>query len=120
MVAHDLSRVVLNIANNACYAAYEKKKRLGPAFSPVVKVSTKNHGSSIQIRIRDNGNGIPEQIRERIFEPFFTTKPTGSGTGLGLSISYDIIVQQHNGQIRVDSEAEQYTEFVITLPKVVS
>jgi signal transduction histidine kinase len=120
VVAHDVSRVVLNIANNACYAAYEKKKRLGPAFSPVVKVSTKNHGSSVQIRIRDNGNGIPKQIRERVFEPFFTTKPTGSGTGLGLSISYDIIVQQHNGEIHVDSEPEQYTEFVITLPKVVS
>jgi signal transduction histidine kinase len=120
VVAHDLSRVVLNIANNACYAAYEKRRRLGPTFSPMVKVSTKNHASSVQIRIRDNGNGIPEQIRERIFEPFFTTKPTGSGTGLGLSISYDIIVQQHSGQIRVDSEPEQYTEFVITLPKVTS
>jgi signal transduction histidine kinase len=120
VVAHDLSRVFLNIGNNACYAAYEKRRRLGPTFSPIVRVSTKNLGSSVQIGIRDNGSGIPEQIKERIFEPFFTTKPTGSGTGLGLSISYDIIVQQHNGQIRVDSEAEQYTEFVITLPKVVS
>ena len=120
VAAHDLSRVFLNIVNNACYAAYEKRKRLGPTFSPIVRVSTKNRGSSVQIGIRDNGSGIPEQIKERIFEPFFTTKPTGSGTGLGLSISYDIIVQQHNGQIRVDSEAEQYTEFVITLPKVVS
>jgi len=120
VVAHDLSRVFLNIANNACYAAYEKKKKLGAGFSPLVQVSTKNLGTHVEIRIRDNGDGIPEQIKQRIFEPFFTTKPTGSGTGLGLSISYDIIVQQHNGDIRVVSDPEHYTEFIITLPKVAS
>src|SRR5439155_10693378 len=114
VVAHDLSRVFLNIANNACYSAYEKKKKLGGGFMPTVKVSTKNLGSSVEIRIRDNGSGIPKQIQERIFEPFFTTKPTGSGTGLGLSISYDIIAQQHKGDIRVASEPDQYAEFIIT------
>jgi signal transduction histidine kinase len=117
VVAHDLSRVFLNIANNACYAAYEKKKRLGDGFAPTVSVSTKNLPSAVEIRIKDNGDGIPENIQSRIFEPFFTTKPAGSGTGLGLSMSYDIIAQQHKGAIRVESEPAQYAEFVIVLPK---
>lgn len=120
VVAHDLSRVFLNIANNACYAAYEKKKRLGDGFSPVVTASTKNNGDSVELRIRDNGDGIPETVRSRIFEPFFTTKPTGSGTGLGLSMSYDIVVQQHKGQIRVESEPGEYAEFIIRIPKRLS
>jgi signal transduction histidine kinase len=120
VVAHDLSRVFLNIANNACYAAYEKKKRLGDGFSPVVKASTKNTGGKVEIRIYDNGDGIPDAVRKRIFEPFFTTKPTGSGTGLGLSMSYDIVVQQHKGQLRVESELGQYAEFIITIPKQIS
>src|SRR5262249_29888570 len=111
------SRVFLNIANNACYAANEKKKRLGDQFSPVVRASTKNYGANIEIRIRDNGDGIPEKVKERIFEPFFTTKPTGSGTGLGLSMSFEIVVQQHRGEIRVESEPGEFAEFVITLPK---
>jgi signal transduction histidine kinase len=114
----DLSRVFLNIVNNACYATHEKKKMLGEAFSPVLTVQTKNLGDKIEIRIRDNGNGIPVDIREKIFNPFFTTKPTGQGTGLGLSISYDIVVQQHGGEIRVESEAGKFTEFVISLPKM--
>ena len=117
VVVHDISRVFLNIANNACYAAYEKKKRLGDGFSPTISVSTRNLSSAVEIRIKDNGDGIPESIRPRLFEPFFTTKPTGSGTGLGLSMSYEIIVQQHNGAIRVESEIGQYAEFVIMLPK---
>src|SRR5213593_2148444 len=117
VVVHDLSRVFLNIANNACYAAYEKKKRLGDGFSPTISVTTKNLPSAIEIRIKDNGDGIPDAIRPRLFEPFFTTKPTGSGTGLGLSMSYEIVVQQHNGAIRVESEMGQYAEFVIMLPK---
>lgn len=117
VVAHDLSRVFLNIANNACYAAYEKKQKLGEGFAPVVTASTANLGSSVEIRIRDNGNGMSESVRKRIFEPFFTTKPTGSGTGLGLSMSYEIVVQQHKGQLRVESEPGQYAEFIVTLPK---
>ena len=75
-------------------------------------------GGKIEIRIRDNGNGIPQEVREKIFNPFFTTKPTGQGTGLGLSISYDIIVQQHRGEIKVETEEGKFTEFVIRLPKV--
>jgi len=117
VVAHDLSRVILNIANNACYAAYEKKTHMNGNFSPVITASTKNLGESVEIRIRDNGDGIPENVRQRIFEPFFTTKPSGSGTGLGLSMSYEIVVQQHKGQLRVESEPGKFAEFIITLPK---
>jgi signal transduction histidine kinase len=120
VVPHDLSRVFLNIANNACYAAYEKKKKLGEGFAPVVRATTTNLASTVEIRIRDNGDGMTEAVRKRIFEPFFTTKPTGSGTGLGLSMSYDIVVQQHNGELRVESEPGQYAEFIITLPNTAS
>jgi len=120
VVAHDLGRVFLNITNNACYAAYEKKKKLGNGFSPTISVKTKNLGSSAEIRIRDNGDGIPESVRQRIFEPFFTTKPTGSGTGLGLSMSFEIVVQQHKGQLQVETEPGEYAEFIITLPKTPS
>ncbi|NUN04335.1 MAG: hypothetical protein HUU57_01120 [Bdellovibrio sp.] len=94
------------------------QKKLNPAgFSPTLTVRTRNLRDQIEIRIRDNGNGIPPQIRDRIFTPFFTTKPAGQGTGLGLSISYDIIVQQHHGQIRVESEEGRFAEFVILLPR---
>jgi signal transduction histidine kinase len=79
-------------------------------------VSTKRDGNSVVIRIRDNGKGIPETVRDKIFNPFFTTKPAGSGTGLGLSISYDIVVQEHNGTISVDSKEGEYTEFKVTIP----
>jgi signal transduction histidine kinase len=117
VVAQDLSRVFLNIANNACYAANEKKKKVGGAFAPKVTVRTKDLGDRVEVRIRDNGDGVPQAIRDKIFNPFFTTKPTGSGTGLGLSISYDIVVQGHRGELRLDSEDGQYAEFIITLPK---
>ena len=117
VVAHDLSRVILNIANNACYAAYEKKTRMNGDFSPVVSASTRDLGQNVEIRIRDNGDGITESVRQRIFEPFYTTKPAGSGTGLGLSMSYEIVVQQHKGQLRVETEPGQFAEFIISLPK---
>ncbi len=117
VVSQDLSRVFLNIINNACYAAHQKKKTSGDGFSPTLSVSSKNLGDKIEIRIRDNGNGIPTEIREKIFNPFFTTKPTGQGTGLGLSISYDIIVQQHRGEIKVETEEGKFTEFIMNLPK---
>ncbi len=120
VVSHDLSRVFLNIANNACYSAFEKKKRLGDGFAPTVKATTKDLGNKVEVRIRDNGEGIPETVRRRVFEPFFTTKPTGSGTGLGLSMSYDIVVQQHKGELRVESEPGEFAEFIITLPKASS
>lgn len=113
----DLSRVFLNVLNNAAYAAHQKKKISPQNFSPTLSVATRNLNGKVEVRIRDNGNGIPKDICEKIFTPFFTTKPAGQGTGLGLSISYDIIVQQHRGQIEVKSEEGLFTEFVISLPK---
>ena len=117
VIPQDLSRVFLNLFNNACYAAHEKKKLHPAGFDPVISVFTKNLGSQIEIRIRDNGNGIPQDIRDKIFNPFFTTKPAGQGAGLGLSISHDIIVQQHRGEIEVETEPGKFTEFVVRLPK---
>ena len=120
-VPQDLSRVFLNIVNNACYATHEKKKALDQAgtrdYMPTLSVSTKNIGDTVEVRVRDNGEGIPQEIRDRIFNPFFTTKPTGQGTGLGLSISHDIVVQQHHGTLDVDSAPGEFTEFVIRLPR---
>ena len=117
VIPQDLSRVFLNIAGNACYAACEKAKKTGSGFSPTVTVKTQAAGRAVEVRIRDNGDGIEEAVRQRIFEPFFTTKPAGSGTGLGLSMSYDIVVQEHKGEIRVESEHGHYAEFIITLPR---
>jgi signal transduction histidine kinase/ligand-binding sensor domain-containing protein len=124
VLPQELSRVFLNIINNACYAANQKKKEslkqkttAGEDFSPRLSVSTKNLGNKIEIRIRDNGAGIPAAIRDKIFNPFFTTKPTGQGTGLGLSISYDIIVHKHKGEVKVETEEGKFTEFIISLPK---
>ena len=117
VVAQDLSRVFLNIINNACYATHQKKMQLGPEYSPVLKVMSQNLGNQVEIRIYDNGPGITPEVRQKIFNPFFTTKPAGEGTGLGLSISYDIVVQGHQGIIRVETEAGHYTEFIINLPK---
>jgi signal transduction histidine kinase len=116
-VPQDLSRVFLNIVNNACYAANDRQKSAGPAFMPTIRVSTRDLGERVEVRVRDNGTGVPAAVREKIFQPFFTTKPTGSGTGLGLSISYDIVVQGHQGELRLETEAGQFAEFVITLPR---
>ena len=116
-VPQDLSRVFVNMLNNACYAAQEKRRQLGDGFSPTVSVRTRNLGERVEIAIRDNGPGIPSAVREKLFTPFFTTKPPGAGTGLGLSISHDIIVQQHRGEIRVDTEEGSHTEFIIVLPR---
>jgi signal transduction histidine kinase len=117
VLPQELSRVFLNIINNACYAARQKQQALDGSFVPTLTVRTTNLGSKIEIRIRDNGTGIPAAVRDKIFNPFFTTKPTGQGTGLGLSISYDIIVQKHKGEIKVETEEGQFTEFIISLPK---
>jgi signal transduction histidine kinase len=117
LVPHDLSRVILNIANNGAFAADQKARQAGKDFKPTLRIVTSNLEKEVEIRMRDNGDGIPEEIRQKVFEPFFTTKPAGSGTGLGLSMSYEIIVQQHRGQIRVESEPGQYAEFIITLPR---
>jgi len=117
IIPQDISRVFLNVINNACYATNDKKRKSGADFTPLLKVSTKNLNESVEIRIRDNGNGIPDSVKENIFDPFFTTKPAGDGTGLGLSISYDIIVKEHNGEFKFESEEGNYTEFIIKIPK---
>ena len=116
VVPQDLSRVFLNILNNGCYATHQRKQSEGESFQPKLTISTELQGKVVMIRIRDNGNGITQEARDKIFTPFFTTKPAGSGTGLGLSISYDIIVQEHHGELRVESEPGEYTEFQIVLP----
>jgi ligand-binding sensor domain-containing protein/signal transduction histidine kinase len=117
VVPQDLSRAFLNIVNNACYAANDRRKTAKNGFAPVVRVSARNFHDNVEIRVRDNGTGIPLAIREKIFNPFFTTKPAGAGTGLGLSLSYDIITQEHRGNIRVDSKEGEFTEFIITIPR---
>ena len=117
VVPQDLSRAFLNIVNNACYAANDKRKNAKNGFNPIVKVSAKNLGDKVEIRIRDNGNGIPHEVLNRMFNPFFTTKPAGVGTGLGLSLTYDIITQVHKGEINVDTQEGEYAEFIIKIPR---
>ncbi len=117
IIPQDLSRVILNIVNNACYAVDEKAKKGIPGYSPEVLTSTRKIGDKIEIRIRDNGTGIPDHVREKIFNPFFTTKPTGKGTGLGLSMSFDIVTQIHKGKLEVRSGEGEFTEFIITIPE---
>ena len=117
VIPQDLSRVILNIVNNACYAVDEKAKKKISGFAPEVMVSTKKLGNMIEIRIRDNGTGMPESVKEKIFNPFFTTKPTGQGTGLGLSMSFDIVNQVHKGKLEVISKDGEFTEFIITIPE---
>ena len=116
VLPQEMSRVFLNIINNACYETHTKKQKRGSEFIPQVSVMTRSMGDRVEIRIRDNGNGIPSSILDKIFNPFFTTKPTGEGTGLGLSISHDLIVGQHRGEIQVETEPGTHTEFIIRLP----
>jgi len=117
VIPQDLSRVLLNLLTNACYAVHEKQLTACGDYSPTITVSTRPGPEVAEIRIRDNGPGIPAEIRDQIFNPFFTTKPSGEGnTGLGLSIAYEIVTQGHQGTIEVESEAGEYTEFVIRLP----
>ena len=120
IVPQDIGRVLLNLYNNAFYAVTEKKKQLGDEFNPAVLVSTKKINNrtdsyQVEIRVKDNGNGIPQKILDKIFQPFFTTKPTGQGTGLGLSLSYDII-KAHGGEIKVETKENEGTEFCIVIP----
>jgi two-component system, NtrC family, sensor kinase len=114
-VPQDIGRVFLNIFNNAFYSVNEKKNQLGKGYFPTISVSTKKINDKVHIKIKDNGNGIPQPIVDKIFQPFFTTKPTGQGTGLGLSLSYDII-KAHAGEIKINTRENEFTEFNIMLP----
>jgi signal transduction histidine kinase len=116
IVPQDISRVFLNILNNGCYSAYDKKRDLGESFSPTVRIQSKNLGNVCEIRIRDNGKGIPQAILTKVFDPFFTTKPAGEGTGLGLSLSFETVVRDHKGELRVETEEGGFAEFIIRLP----
>ncbi|BBB98488.1 signal transduction histidine kinase [Bradyrhizobium elkanii] len=116
----EIMRVLLNLISNGFYAAHKRKEAAGDAFEPTLSATTRAMANEVEVRIRDNGVGIAEEIRTKIFNPFFTTKPAGEGTGLGLSMSHDIIVKQHGGRIAVETEPGAFTEFVITLPRVVA
>jgi signal transduction histidine kinase len=116
LVAEDISRVILNLLENGCYAAQKKAHRVGWATQPRVWVSTRWMGSAVEVRVRDNGDGVPLAERHKIFMPFFTTKPPGEGTGLGLSISHEIVVGANGGKLRIESEEGQYAEFIVELP----
>ena len=113
----EITRVFLNLISNGFYAATKRKEASEHGFEPTLVATTKNLGNKVEIRIRDNGTGIPPEVREKMFNPFFTTKPAGEGTGLGLSMSHDIIVKQHAGKIDVETEPGAFTEFIITLPR---
>ncbi|MBL0255217.1 MAG: GHKL domain-containing protein [Chitinophagaceae bacterium] len=135
IIPQDIGRVILNLITNAFYAVSEKKKQQPDGYEPVVSIQTKKMSDKIEIKVSDNGNGIPSAIKDKIFQPFFTTKPTGQGTGLGLSLSYDI-VKAHGGELKVktlyadeaaltvkvdevnpdDFRKVEGTEFIIQLP----
>jgi signal transduction histidine kinase len=122
IISQDIGRVLVNLINNAFYAVNEKKKQNLKGYEPMVSVSTKTVkpplgglGAKVEIRVKDNGNGIPQKVLDKIFQPFFTTKPTGQGTGLGLSLSYDI-VKAHGGELKVGTGQREGAEFIIVLP----
>ena len=115
-VAQDLSRVLMNLLTNAFYAVNEKSKHAAATYRPEVQVQTRQTDHAVEIRVRDNGAGIPLAAREKIFQPFFTTKPTGEGTGLGLSLSYDVITKGHGGALSMESQEGEYCQFTISLP----
>jgi len=117
VIPQDLTRVLLNLFANGFYATQKRRRdNDDPAYQPTLNVATRRIDGAVEIRVRDNGTGIPKEVVDKIFTPFFTTKPTGEGTGLGLSLSYDIVVHQHNGTFDVDTREGEYTEFTIRLP----
>jgi signal transduction histidine kinase len=114
----EITRALLNLISNGFYAATKRKSENDKAgFEPTLSATTRNLGASVEIRIRDNGTGISPDVKEKMFNPFFTTKPAGEGTGLGLSMTHDIIVKQHGGTIRAETEPGAFTEFIVTLPR---
>ena len=112
----DLGRVLLNLFSNGFYAVRQRQLRGEAGYAPTVSVGTSRRGDEVEIRVRDNGLGIPAAVRQKIFQPFFTAKPSGEGTGLGLSLSYDIVTKGHGGSLTVNSVEGEYTEFLISLP----
>jgi two-component system NtrC family sensor kinase len=115
-VGPDVGRVLLNLFNNAFYAVQKRQQAGEPGYVPTVRVTTRRAGDDVEVRVRDNGPGIPEAVRQKIFQPFFTTKPSGEGTGLGLSLSHDIVVKGHGGTLSVESQEGEFTEFSVRLP----
>ncbi|WP_051638342.1 ATP-binding protein [Maribacter sp. Hel_I_7] len=120
MIPQDMGRVILNLITNAFYAVNEKNQQKPKDYKPIVSVSTKRVGDKIEIKVTDNGNGIPKHVIDKVFQPFFTTKPTGQGTGLGLSMSYDIVTKGHGGELHVETIENERTQFNITLPVYVT
>jgi two-component system NtrC family sensor kinase len=116
IVPQDIGRVLLNLFNNAFYAVHKKQAEAGGEYKPVVEVSTSQAAGQIVIKVKDNGTGIPDEVKDKVMQPFFTTKPTGEGTGLGLSLSYDIVVKAHGGSINIESAVNEYSIFIINLP----
>lgn len=116
VAAQDIGRVLLNLFNNAFYALQKRQQQQGAGYQPEIRVSTQLTGKYFELRVWDNGTGIPLLAQEKIYQPFFTTKPTGEGTGLGLSISYDIVTQGHDGTLTFETKEGEYTEFVMRLP----
>ncbi len=115
VVPQEIGRVFLNLINNAFYAVNERKKLNEPSYEPEVIVSTRKEKDKVEIKVKDNGTGIPKNLVDKIFQPFFTTKPTGSGTGLGLSLSYDIVTKGHGGELKVETKEGEGTTFIIQL-----
>jgi signal transduction histidine kinase len=115
IIPQDIGRVILNLINNAFYAVNEKRQMNIEGYEPTVTVSTKKIANKSEIRVSDNGNGIPQKILDKIFQPFFTTKPTGQGTGLGLSLAYDIVTKGHGGELKVETKEGEGSEFLIQL-----
>jgi signal transduction histidine kinase len=116
IVPQEIGRVILNLINNSFYAVSEKKRTVGNGYEPSVTISTKKVNDKVEIKVLDNGNGIPKKDLDKIFQPFFTTKPTGQGTGLGLSLSYDIVTKGHDGEIKVETKEGEGSAFTISLP----
>src|SRR6202162_5651445 len=115
IIPQDIGRVLLNLYNNAFYVVNEKRKQQPNGYEPTISVSTKKMNNTVELRVKDNGNGIPQKVIDKIFQPFFTTKPTGEGTGLGLSLSYDII-KAHGGEIKVETKEGEGSDYIIQLP----
>jgi signal transduction histidine kinase len=116
VIPQDMGRVMLNLFNNAFYAVNQQQKTANADYKPEVTVTTTAEDGQVVIKVKDNGIGIPDAIKDKIMQPFFTTKPTGEGTGLGLSLTYDMVVKGHGGSIELDARPGEFTEFIIKLP----